>query len=207
MASIVNSMVLSMNSQNLKDLDDAVTYDYEAGIATVKFLGLGCAYEIPLEDIDVNMTRFGTNDPDFPAIALAYEKYLIGDEGIKINEEPRDVAGTAFYFQIRNKIVDNDNPANFYYALTGKIMKSAKLSEFDSFGKAKASLEKGGIVNAGTPPYNVNSSDKFLPSHNYSVIEIDEENDRVVLYEPNLEEYKEATIEEFKREFLVVFYT
>ncbi|MBO7672086.1 hypothetical protein J6S88_01625 [bacterium] len=207
MASIVNSMILSKNSQNLKDLNDVVTYDYEAGIATVKFLGLGCAYEIPLEDIDINMTRFGTNDPDFPAIGLAYEKYLIGEDGINIKEKPQAQPGSSFYMQIRDSIVDNHDPANFYYALTGKIMKSAKLSESDSFGKAKASLEKGGIVNAGTPPYNVNSSDKFLPSHNYAVIEIDEENDRVVLYEPNLEEYKEATIEEFKREFLVVFYT
>lgn len=207
MASVVNSMILSKNSHHLKDLNNVVSYDYEAGIATVKFLGLRRAYEIPLEDIDVNMTRFGTNDPDFPAIGLAYEKYLIGDDGKEINEEPRDVAGTAFYFQIRNKIVDNDNPANFYYALTGKRMNSAKLSESDSLQIAKECLAKGGIVNAGTPSYNVNSSDKFMSNHNYSVIEIDEKKDKVILYEPNLKKYIEATIEEFKREFMIIFYT
>lgn len=217
MVGIVNSMYFSKNVENREDLDIAVSYDNVNDVETVTFKGLDKSYEIPMADIEQHMTRFGLNDPDFSAIALAYEKHLCpkdeeGQQTEKTNTESNSASNDYLddFFAMFNQIpakrtIDGGNPADFYFALTGKKMTADFLND-ESFEKAKASLKQGGIVNAGTPPYDANNSDKFISDHDYSVLAIDEENNIVTLYEPNRQEYRYPTIEEFKQEFRTIYY-
>ena len=191
---IVNSMILSKNNNNLEDLNDCVSYDKEKGIGTVTFKGLNKTYSFPASEIEKHMTRLGTEDPDFPLLALGYEQFLLEDDGDNIDHDIEAQAKNA-------KTIDGGSPSDFYFAITGKEMIQEKLTK-ESFNKAKDSLNNGGVVNACTVSSDIN--DEIANNHNYSVLNIDDKN--VTLYEPNEGKKIICSIEKFKQRFAGIFY-
>lgn len=210
MVGITNSMISSENKENLQDLDNCVSYDKERGIGTVIFKGLNRTYSFPIAEIEKHMARLGTEDPDFPLMALGYEQYLLEDDDNNIKDVDLSSAPTDAHREVlemlaqkppNTKTIDERiNPADFYYAITGKFLNASELND-ESFNAAKESLNKGGIVNAGT---SENGYDEFMNHHNYSVISIDDEN--VKLLEPNSLEEIICPIEKFKQRFIAIFY-
>jgi|GEM_PF-6729840 len=213
MVGVANSMILSNNKDNLEVLNDCVSYDKEKGIGTVSFKGLNRTYSFPVSEIEKHMARLGTEDPDFPLLALGYEQFLLEDDGDNIdhameaqaenakNDEQRNAVKVVAKLAPKSKTIDAGSPSDFYFAITGKEMIVDEVSD-ESFNKAKDALNNGGIVNACTIPSDIN--DEFVNNHNYSVLKIDGEN--VTLYEPN--ECKEivCSVEKFKQRFAGIFY-
>ncbi len=203
---IVNSMILSKNNNNLEDLNDCVSYDKEKGIGTVTFKGLNKTYSFPASEIEKHMTRLGTEDPDFPLLALGYEQFLLENDGDNTeahakNEEQFLGMINLSKLPSKSKTIDGGSPSDFYFAITGKEMIQEKLTE-ESFNKAKDSLNNGGVVNACTVSSDIN--DEIANNHNYSVLNIDDKN--VTLYEPNEGKKIICSIEKFKQRFAGIFY-
>lgn len=210
---IANSMILSNNKDNLKALNDCVSYDKKKGIGTVTFKGLNKTYSFPASEIEKHMARLGTEDPDFPLLALGYEQFLLEDDGDNIdhdieaqaknakNEGQRQGVKMLSEMAPKSKTIDGGSPSDFYFAITGKEMIQEKLTE-ESFNKAKDSLNNGGVVNACTVSSDIN--DEIANNHNYSVLNIDDKN--VTLYEPNVGKKIICSIEKFKQRFAGIFY-
>lgn len=203
---IVNSMILSKNNNNLEDLNDCVSYDKEKGIGTVTFKGLNKTYSFPASEIEKHMTRLGTEDPDFPLLALGYEQFLLEDDGDNTEAHAKNEEQFLGMINLsklppKSKTIDGGSPSDFYFAITGKEMIQEKLTE-ESFNKAKDSLNNGGVVNACTVSSDIN--DEIANNHNYSVLNIDDKN--VTLYEPNEGKKIICSIEKFKQRFAGIFY-
>ena len=213
MVGIANSMILSNNKDNLEALNNCVSYDKKKGIGTVTFKGLNKTYSFPASDIEKHMARLGTEDPDFPLLALGYEQFLLEDDGDNIdhdieaqaknakNEGQRQGVKMLSEMAPKSKTIDAGSPSDFYFAITGKEMIKNEMSD-EAFNKAKDSLNNGGVVNACTIPSDIN--DEFVNNHNYSVLKIDDEN--VTLYEPNEGKEIICSVEKFKQRFAGIFY-
>jgi len=185
---------LQLTTEGTKILDDALDYDTNTGISTVKFTGANKTYTFSKEEIKKAMGRLGTGDPDFTALALAWEQYR--------TEEHSQVADGGYSSQVLQALIGKESKTNALPMGLGYTQMTDK--DFEQFSKILST--KSGIITVMSLPENVDTemttkdNKKGLTNnHMCSLIAVNKKH--VIIFDPkkgkNIKLSREVFMEKF----------
>lgn len=186
---------LSLTTDGNSFLDEMYDYDYETETSKVEFKNVNKSYKYTKDEIIQAMGRLGTGDPDFTAIALAWEDYVQ-------EAEARAVDGGNM-LSIANTLLGKNAQSNVRFGGYATKMTNDDLDRF-----AEKLKTKNVVITVGTPIESVDTEltkeekEKGLSNdHMYAVCKITK--NKVKLYDPKIGKNITLTRQEFLDNVLV----